>query len=229
MDILILPKIAFVVAIIWMILRGIVFLNEVSGNVLPLGIYPIVAWVARMLLMLVAVCAFLFFLFLMSPIGGKASTKHGASWFMPLSLMLYVSAAFVMSLPFFPLKWHVKAFYPVQVLLWPIPVFLFFSFQFFLVWLIGLALFFLLWFISLSDRLKVEGINDSFKPEVFSNEDFQQPKRNDLVAKFFDLFDPNITDPLPPSPPKPPEKRADGDVYLNPTPNDRNLESADKE
>jgi len=121
------------------------FINEISGNSAELGSYSIVTRVGRTLLMFVAVCAFLFGIFLM----WLADSLGDMLLLLPL--MLYVLVAFVMNFPFFPLKWHIKVFYPVQILLWPILLNL--------LSLLGFGMYFLLWLICLSDRKKMENMD----------------------------------------------------------------------
>ena len=113
----------------------------------------------RIILLLVAACIFLLgyaILCLMHGTNSAASFWSNPFVWGTIPLMLYLLAAFVMNLPYFPLVLHAIAFYPVQILLLALFAYLFafYTRAFFLPLTFVFGLFFGLWYICLYGRLE---------------------------------------------------------------------------
>ena len=168
----------------WIIYRIVVFLKEKESGkaILPSSYYRTSGGILQALLFLAALISLFLLplLYITLPFG--ASNMGSLFWktysYCFILLALYVLAATILNSSLLPLKWQLKAFYPVQILLLlAAPLTLFTCL------LLPLGVYFLLWLICLSDRKKVEKMDDNFKHEVFSEKDFKQPNLESRKAQ----------------------------------------------
>jgi len=154
--------------VVWIILRTYMFYLERSGHNAPLlsDLYPVSAGIARVVLIVVAGLILFFsvpayFAIAMARAFNPRSEDTITIWCL-FSLDIYALAAIVMNIPFFPLKWHLKAFYPVQILLMPllfVIIFLDSSYSSLLL-LLPCAAYIAFWRICLYDRKKAESMKE---------------------------------------------------------------------
>jgi len=147
----------------WMILRIYIFFGKISGRTTLLrNLYPVTMWIGQIILIFVSLCAFLFGAFWVLVIwifeNNSGGMLHPVTW-TTLSLMLYALTAFAMNLS--PRKWHIKAFYPVQILLLLILLTLAVHVALFFALVLGFGAYFALWFVCIQDRKKAECTNDA--------------------------------------------------------------------
>lgn len=142
----------------WLLVRICVFFADRMDSVtLPPDIYPITAWMLRLILiviaggvMILAIPGALFATGMGDAFSGR--TSHVA-YIVLFSIGIYALAAVVMNFPFFPLEWNMKGYLPVHLILLPC-IAVISEPQAFLVLILMLGIFSLLWRLCLSDRIK---------------------------------------------------------------------------
>jgi len=144
---------------LWLIIRICVFFADRMDSVtLPPDIYPITAWMLRLILiviaggvMLLAIPGALFSVGMGDAFSGR--TSH-MTYIVLFSIGFYALAAVVMNFPFFPLEWNLKGYIPVHLVLLPCLAALSQP-QAFLFLILMLGGFSLLWRLCLIDRTKI--------------------------------------------------------------------------
>lgn len=125
---------------------------------LPPDIYPIAAWMLRLILiviaggvMFLAIPGALFSVDMGDAFSGRTSHE---TYIVLLSIGFYALAALVMNFPFFPLEWNMKGYLPVHLLLLPCLAVLSAP-QAFLFLILMVGGFSFLWRLCLIDRTKI--------------------------------------------------------------------------
>jgi len=147
--------------LLWGVFRFGIFVAERAGSgTVPPDIYPICAWMLRIVLLftagavfLIAVPGMIFAVSLGDAFGGTHSYGMIAAI---LSIGIYALAALVMNAPYFPLRWSLRAYGWAHLVLLPCLVPIVMDFRDFApALLIPLALYSVFWRLCLSDRQKI--------------------------------------------------------------------------
>ncbi len=147
--------------LLWGVVRFGIFVAERAGSgTVPPDVYPICVWMLRIVLLftagavfLIAVPGMIFAVSMGDAFGGTHSYGVCAAVF---SIGVYALAALVMNAPYFPLRWSIRAYGPVHLVLLPCLVPIIMSFRdFAAAFVIPLGLYSFLWRLSLSDRQKI--------------------------------------------------------------------------
>jgi len=147
--------------LLWGILRFGIFVAERAGMAtVPPDVYPVCAWMLRIVLLfsagavfLIAVPGMIFAVSMGEAFGGTHSYGMIAAI---LSIGIYALATMILNAPYFPLRWSIRAYGPVHLVLLPclVPIVINFR-EFAAAFLIPLALYSFLWRLCLSDRQKI--------------------------------------------------------------------------
>ncbi len=147
--------------LLWGVFRfGIFIAERVGSATVPPDVYPICAWMLRIVLIFTAGVAFLiavpgmiFAVSMGDAFGGTHSYGLTAAI---LSIGIYALATLVLNAPYFPLRWSIRAYGPVHFVLLPclVPIFLNFR-DLAAAILIPLALYSFFWRLCLADRQKI--------------------------------------------------------------------------
>jgi len=147
--------------LLWGVVRFGIFVAERAGSgTVPPDVYPICAWMLRIVLLFTAGAVFLFVAATCYFLASASETLRGSdSYGMSaafVSIGVYALAALVMNAPYFPLRWSIRAYGPVHLVLLPCLVPIIMSFRdFAAAFVIPLGLYSFLWRLSLSDRQKI--------------------------------------------------------------------------
>lgn len=147
--------------LLWVVFRFGIFVAERAGSgTVPPDIYPLCAWMLRIVLLftagavfLIAVPGMIFAVSMGDAFGGTHSYGMTAAI---LSIGIYALATLVLNAPYFPLRWSIRAYGPLHLVLLPclVPIVINFR-EFAAAFLVPLALYSFLWRLCLSDRQKI--------------------------------------------------------------------------
>ena len=147
--------------LLWGVFRFGIFVAERAGMAtVPPDVYPVCTWMLRIVLMFAAGVAFLiavpgmiFALSMGNAFGGTHSYGMIAAI---LSIGIYALSTMILNAPYFPLRWSIRAYGPVHLVLLPclVPIVMNFR-EFAAVFFIPLALYSFLWRLCLADRQKI--------------------------------------------------------------------------
>lgn len=150
--------------LLWGIIRFGIFMAERAGSAtVPPDVYPICTWMLRIVLIFTAGVAFLsasaasWFLAIANK-SFRSSDSYGIAAAL-LSIAVYALATMIVNAPYIPLRWSIRAYGPLHLVLLPclVPIFLNFR-EFAAAILIPLALYSFLWRLCLSDRQKIPAL-----------------------------------------------------------------------
>lgn len=147
--------------LLWGIVRFGIFVAERAGSAtVPPDVYPVCAWMLRIVLLFTAGAVFLIavpgMIFAVS-MGGAFGGKHSYGMMAAiLSIGIYALATMILNAPYFPLRWSIRAYGPLHLVLLPclVPIVINFR-EFAAAFLVPLALYSFLWRLCLSDRQKI--------------------------------------------------------------------------
>ncbi|GAT34376.1 hypothetical protein TSACC_22801 [Terrimicrobium sacchariphilum] len=143
--------------LLWGVFRfGIFVAERMGGAMVPPDVYPICTWMLRIVLIFTAGVVFLIAVPGMISAVGMGDAFGGTHSYgitaAILSIGIYAFATMILNAPYFPLRWSIRAYGPVHLVLLPIVM----NFREFAgAFLIPLALYSFLWRLCLADRQKI--------------------------------------------------------------------------
>lgn len=147
--------------LLWVVFRFGIFVAERAGSgTVPPDIYPLCAWMLRIVLLFTAGAVFLItvpgMIFAVSMGDAFGGTHSYGMIAAILSIGIYALATMILNAPYFPLRWSIRAYGWVHLVLLPclVPIIMDFR-EFAAAFLIPLALYSFLWRLCLADRQKI--------------------------------------------------------------------------